>query len=140
MLRFRDVIVCGGAIQTPALLQRSGIRGVIGTSLAVHPTVKLAARFRDAINVPNDVPVHQVKEFAPDLSFGCSASGPGLVALAHRHGGAEVHGHHACVGGPKGALELGDVAAVAHERRVAHRRVDLDRTGFEHHEREAGQT
>ena len=81
-IRFRDVIVCGGAIQTPALLQRSGIRGVIGTTLAVHPTVKLAARFRDAINVPNDVPVHQVKEFAPDLSFGCSASGPGLVALA----------------------------------------------------------
>ena len=30
----------------------------------------------------DDVPVHQVKEFAPDLSFGGSASGPGLVALA----------------------------------------------------------
>ncbi|MGD9703133.1 MAG: FAD-dependent oxidoreductase [Acidimicrobiia bacterium] len=81
-IRFRDVIVCGGAIQTPALLQRSGIGGVIGKTLAVHPTVKLAARFREPINVPNDVPVHQVKEFAPDLSFGCSASGPGLVALA----------------------------------------------------------
>ena len=46
-------------------------------TLAVHPTVKLAARFADAINVPDDVPVHQVKEFAPDLSFGGSASGPG---------------------------------------------------------------
>jgi choline dehydrogenase-like flavoprotein len=32
--------------------------------------------------VPDDVPVHQVKEFAPDLSFGGSASQPGLVALA----------------------------------------------------------
>jgi choline dehydrogenase-like flavoprotein len=32
--------------------------------------------------VPDDVPVHQVKEFAPDLSFGGSASHPGLVALA----------------------------------------------------------
>ena len=81
-IRFRDVIVCGGAIQTPAILQRSGIGGVIGTTLAVHPTVKLAARFREPVNVPDDVPVHQVKEFAPDLSFGCSASGPGLVALA----------------------------------------------------------
>ena len=78
----RSVFVCGGAIQTPALLQRSGIRRHIGRSLAVHPTVKLAARFADEINVPDDVPVHQVKEFAPHLSFGGSASHPGLVALA----------------------------------------------------------
>jgi choline dehydrogenase-like flavoprotein len=81
-IRCRTVFVCGGAIQTPALLQRSGIRGLVGRSLAVHPTVKLAARFGDEVNVPDDVPVHQVKEFAPDLSFGGSASHPGLVALA----------------------------------------------------------
>ena len=81
-VRFRDVVVCGGAIQTPALLQRSGLRKGIGRTLAVHPTVKLAARFDDELNVPDDVAVHQVKEFAPDLSFGGSASGPGLVALA----------------------------------------------------------
>ncbi len=79
---FRDVFVCGGAIQTPALLQRSGLRRGIGRTLAVHPTVKLAARFNDEVNVADDVPVHQVKEFAPDLSFGGSASNPGLVALA----------------------------------------------------------
>jgi choline dehydrogenase-like flavoprotein len=81
-IRCRHVFVCGGAIQTPAILQRSGIRGLVGKSLAVHPTVKLAARFDDQVNVPDDVPVHQVKEFAPDLSFGGSASQPGLVALA----------------------------------------------------------
>ncbi len=79
---FAHVFVCGGAIQTPALLQRSGLRHRVGRTLAVHPTVKLAARFPDAVNVPDDVPVHQVKEFAPDLSFGGSASNPGLVALA----------------------------------------------------------
>lgn len=79
---FRDVFVCGGAIQTPALLQRSHIHGRIGRTLAVHPTVKLTARFADEVNVPDDVPVHQVKEFAPDLSFGGSASHSGLVALA----------------------------------------------------------
>jgi choline dehydrogenase-like flavoprotein len=79
---FAHVVVCGGAIQTPALLQRSGLRRNVGRTLAVHPTVKLAARFDDAVNIPDDVPVHQVKEFAPDLSFGGSASGPGLVALA----------------------------------------------------------
>lgn len=79
---FDDVVVCGGAIQTPALLQRSGLRGLVGRGLAVHPTVKLAARFGEAVNVVDDVPVHQVKEFSPDLSFGGSASHPGLVALA----------------------------------------------------------
>ena len=79
---FDTVVVCGGAIQTPALLQRSGFRGRVGRGLAVHPTVKLAARFDDAVNVADDVPVHQVKEFSPDLSFGGSASHPGLVALA----------------------------------------------------------
>ena len=76
------VIVCGGAIQTPALLQRSGLRRNVGRSLAVHPTVKLAARFADDVNLRDDVAVYQVKEFAPDLSFGGSASGPGLAALA----------------------------------------------------------
>ena len=76
------VIVCGGAIQTPALLQRSGLRRNVGRSLAVHPTVKLAARFADEVNAGDDVPVHQVKEFAPDLSFGGSASQAGLLALA----------------------------------------------------------
>ncbi len=81
-ITFRHVFVCGGAIQSPALLQRSRIAGRIGRSLAVHPTVKLAARFADELNVPDDVAVHQVNEFAPDLSFGGSASQPGLVALA----------------------------------------------------------
>lgn len=79
---FERVVVCAGAIQTPALLQRSGFRGLVGKGLAVHPTVKLAARFGEPVNVIDDVPVHQVKEFAPDLSFGGSASQPGLVALA----------------------------------------------------------
>ena len=79
---FEVVVVCGGAIQTPALLQRSGHRGLVGKGLAVHPTVKLSARFGEPVNVVDDVPVHQVKEFAPDLSFGGSASQPGLVALS----------------------------------------------------------
>lgn len=79
---FRDVIVCGGAIQTPAMLQRSGLRHRIGRTLAVHPTVKLAARFDEVVNTPDDVSVFQVKQFAPNISFGGSASHPGLVALA----------------------------------------------------------
>jgi choline dehydrogenase-like flavoprotein len=74
--------VCGGAIATPALLQRSGLRGGPGKTLSMHPTVKLVARFDHAVDAALDVPVHQVKEFGPDLSFGGSASRPGYVALA----------------------------------------------------------
>lgn len=81
-IRFRQVIVCGGAIQTPAILQRTGFRHRVGRTLAVHPTVKLAARFSDHVNTPDDVPVFQVKEFAPSISFGGSASHPGLIALS----------------------------------------------------------
>ena len=81
-ISFRDVIVCGGAIQTPAILQRTGLRHRVGRTLAVHPTVKLAARFDDRVNTPEDVSVYQVKQFAPNISFGGSASHPGLVALA----------------------------------------------------------
>ncbi len=85
-IAFRDVIVCGGAIQTPAILQRAGLRHRIGRTLAVHPTVKLSAKFdaaeHGAVNTPEDVSVFQVKEFAPNMSFGGSASHPGLVALA----------------------------------------------------------
>lgn len=81
-IRCGAIVVAAGAIHTPALLQRSGHRRGIGSGLAVHPTVKLAARFPDAPNVADDVPVHQVTEFAPELSFGGSASSPGLIALA----------------------------------------------------------
>ena len=82
-VRARTVFVAGGAIQTPALLRRSGIKHNVGNSLRMHPTVKVVARFDDVVNAPDmGVPVHQVKEFAPHLSFGCSISGPPHLALA----------------------------------------------------------
>ncbi|CAB4991314.1 MAG: GMC family oxidoreductase [Actinobacteria bacterium] len=91
-ISFRHVFVCCGAIHTPALLQRSGIKGNIGKSLAVHPTVKLSAKFSEAINVDNDVPVHQVTEFFPHSSFGGSASQAGLLALALNDNWREFRG------------------------------------------------
>jgi choline dehydrogenase-like flavoprotein len=75
------VFVCAGAIETPALLRRSGFRGAIGHGLKVHPTIKAAARFNEPID-HGDVPVHQVKEFAPDLTLGGSASRRSHIALA----------------------------------------------------------
>jgi choline dehydrogenase-like flavoprotein len=81
LIRADQVIVCGGAIQSPALLQRSGFRGPIGRGLKLHPTIKIAARFPDAID-HGDVPMHRIVEFAPNLTIGGSASRRGHVALA----------------------------------------------------------
>jgi choline dehydrogenase-like flavoprotein len=75
------VFVCGGAIQTPALLQRSGIRGQAGRGLKVHPTIKIAARFANPID-HEGVPMHRITEFAPSLTIGGSASRRGHIALA----------------------------------------------------------
>jgi choline dehydrogenase-like flavoprotein len=78
-----DVFVAAGAVQTPALLRRSGITERIGDTFSVHPTVKAIARFEERINYPGlGVSVHQVKEFSPRISFGCSISSPGYLGLA----------------------------------------------------------
>jgi choline dehydrogenase-like flavoprotein len=82
------VFVCAGASQTPALLQRSGIRRNIGNGLKMHPTVKIAARFPHPID-HGDVPMHRVTEFAPGLTIGGSASRRGHVALALADTGAD---------------------------------------------------
>ena len=76
------LFVCAGAIHTPALLRRSGITNNIGNALQVHPTAKIVAQFPEAVNSEAmGVPVHQVKEFSPRLSFGCSISSPAYIAL-----------------------------------------------------------
>jgi choline dehydrogenase-like flavoprotein len=72
-----------GAIGTPLLLKRSGIRGSFGQGLQMHPTVKVVAEFDEEVNSEAmGVPVHQVKEFAPSFSFGCSISSKPYLALA----------------------------------------------------------
>ena len=83
VLKADKVFIACGAIQTPALLQRSGLGPLAGRTLHMHPTVKVIARFPEAINAMGmGVPVHQVKEFAPRFSFGCSISAPPHLALA----------------------------------------------------------
>lgn len=86
------VFVCAGATQTPALLQRSGLRRNIGGNLSVHPTVKVVAEFDEEINAPEDLPTYQVKEFGSWLSFGGSASRPALIALALSENWPQFHG------------------------------------------------
>ena len=76
------VWVCAGAIGSAALLQRSGLRGRIGATLSMHPTIKAVARFDSPLDFGDDVPVHQVKPPDARVSIGGSASRPGYVALA----------------------------------------------------------
>jgi choline dehydrogenase-like flavoprotein len=77
------VFLCAGAVQTPALLRRSGIRKHIGNSLALHPTIKVAAVFNEEINsLDPEVPAQQVTEFSPRICMGCSVSSRAYLALA----------------------------------------------------------
>lgn len=79
------VFVCGGAIQTPALLRRSGITHNVGNALRLHPMIKLVAQFPEVVNALDmGVPAEQVKEFAPHFTFGCSISTPPYLALGLR--------------------------------------------------------
>jgi choline dehydrogenase-like flavoprotein len=80
-----SVFVCGGAIQTPALLRRSGVRKNVGNSLRLHPMIKLVAQFPDDVNsMDMGVPAQQVKEFAPRFTFGASISTPPYLAIGLR--------------------------------------------------------
>jgi choline dehydrogenase-like flavoprotein len=66
-----QVIVCAGPTETPALLQRSGLRYHVGNTLRVHPYLKVAARFPETLDAESSVlPLLQVKEFTPELSLG----------------------------------------------------------------------
>ncbi len=79
----KTLVVACGAVQTPALLRRSGIRDNIGRTLHFHPTIKVVARFPEVVNHAGmGVPVHQVKEFSPRIGLGCAISQPPHLALA----------------------------------------------------------
>lgn len=82
-VKFEDVVICAGATGTPALLRRSGITRNVGDTLAMHPTAKMIAVFPDLVN-ENGAPIgmHQVREFHPRFSFGCSISSPPFLAAS----------------------------------------------------------
>jgi choline dehydrogenase-like flavoprotein len=86
------VFVCGGAIETPALLRRSGIKKNIGNTLALSPMIKVAAAFEDEVNSEYvDIGAQQVREFSPHINIGCSISSLPYLALAlSEHPGAGI--------------------------------------------------
>lgn len=82
IISFNHVFVCAGAIQTPLLLRRSGIKKNIGNNLHMHPAVRVVAEFDHDINDPQEgVPVYQVSEFKPHITLGGSYSSVPHLAL-----------------------------------------------------------
>ena len=83
LLSAEYVFLCAGAIQSAALIRRSGLSRIAGRSLFMHPSIKVTALFDEDVNsIKSCVPVHQVKEFAPQISLGGSISQPHHLRLA----------------------------------------------------------
>lgn len=77
-----SVFVCCGAVQTAALLRRSGITRNVGDNLCIHPMIKAAAVFDEEIGAHEEVlPIYQVKEFWPNIAIGGSVFTPGFLAM-----------------------------------------------------------
>ena len=76
------IFICCGAVQTPALLRRSGIRKNVGNTLRMHPMIKAAALFdEDMGSFDAPIPVYQVKDFWPTVTLGGSVITPGYLAM-----------------------------------------------------------
>jgi choline dehydrogenase-like flavoprotein len=83
-IRARQVFLCAGATQSPALLLRSGLASArIGKSLRMHPTIKVVALFDHEVAAhEGPLPAYAVTEFMPDQRLGGSLFQPSLFGLA----------------------------------------------------------
>ncbi|MBU3563634.1 FAD-dependent oxidoreductase [Polynucleobacter sp. Tro8-14-1] len=80
---FKDIFIAAGAVHTPALLLRSGIKKNIGRTLRLHPTLKALAHFPQLIEAHKHVLApHAVTEFMPDIRLGCSVFRPGFFGMS----------------------------------------------------------
>ena len=95
VVRAKLVVSACGAIQTPALLARSGIRspsGRLGKNLSLHPNVKLVAVFDQPVRGWEGVhQAFQVREFEGEgLLFAAVNIPPGILAMTTHGRGAEL--------------------------------------------------
>jgi choline dehydrogenase-like flavoprotein len=89
------VVVAGGAIQTPALLARSGIRsgsGQLGRNLTLHPNAKVIALFDEPVLGWHGVhQAYQVREFIDDgILLTAVNVPPSLIAMSLPSYGREL--------------------------------------------------
>jgi choline dehydrogenase-like flavoprotein len=91
-VRAKVVVVAGGAIQTPALLRRSGISSPsrqLGRNLAMHPNANLIAFFDEEVTGWHGVhQAFQVREFMADgiIMTANNLAPPMLAAMMPGHG------------------------------------------------------
>jgi choline dehydrogenase-like flavoprotein len=77
------IFVAAGAIQTPALLLKSGLSKNVGRTFSMHPTIRAACHFDSIINShPSWVPACAVTEFMPEMRFGGSVFNPAFFAMS----------------------------------------------------------
>ncbi len=95
-VRAKLVVASCGAIQTPALLVRSGIRTrsrMLGGNLSLHPNVKVVALFdEDVTGWKGAHQAFQVREFA-EQGLGCFAAvniPPSVLAMSFPHRGRQL--------------------------------------------------
>lgn len=86
-IRARAVFVCGGALQTPTLLFRSGLakwRSLIGRNLYLHPNLKCVGIFDEEVKSwQGSIQGFQIDEFAAEgIVFGSTFLQPGILALS----------------------------------------------------------
>lgn len=92
-IRAETVVLACGAIQTPALLRRSGITRNVGDSLQTHPMIKAAALFDEDVEAQEAaLPVYQVKQFWPNITMGGAVFTPGFLAMTLTENW-EAYGH-----------------------------------------------
>jgi hypothetical protein len=79
---FDAIFLAAGAIETARLLKKNRLSNNAGRSIFMHPSIKIAAKFNEKVNTGfAQIGVHQVKEFSPLYSFGCSISTREFIAL-----------------------------------------------------------
>ena len=80
---FKDIFIAAGAVHTPSLLLRSGVKKNIGRTLRLHPTLKALAYFPQLIEAQKHILApYAVTEFMPDIRLGCSVFRPGFFGMA----------------------------------------------------------
>jgi choline dehydrogenase-like flavoprotein len=95
-IRARVVMVACGAIQTPALLRRSGLRspsGQLGRNLSMHPNIKVVALFDEPIRGWEGVhQAYQVREFADEgiVTMAAVNVPPSILAMSLHHYGDQL--------------------------------------------------
>jgi choline dehydrogenase-like flavoprotein len=95
LVRAGAVVVAAGAVQTPALLLRSGVRspsGAIGHGLTLHPNAKVTAIFDEKVEGWKGVhQAYQVREFQDDGYLMAAVNiPPSMLAMTLPHWGTAM--------------------------------------------------